>query len=116
MVPILLIMDNHSSHVTAELIELAITNHVVIIMLIPHTTHRMQPLDVSVFGPLQRRWLKESDRVAADPKLLDVDRSMVVYYYLHARQMGINAQNIHTGWQKTGLYPCDPTVFTDNDF
>ena len=51
--PVLLILDGHSTHTKSiALIELASTNHVSIICLPPHTTHRLQPLDVSLMKPL----------------------------------------------------------------
>ena len=51
--PVLLILDGHSTHTKSiALIELARTNHVSIICLPAHTTHRLQPLDVSLMKPL----------------------------------------------------------------
>ena len=46
-------MDNHESHISIPLIELAIANNVCLLGLPPHTTHILQPLDVGVFGPLK---------------------------------------------------------------
>lgn len=51
--PVLLIMDNHDSHTTLDLIECARENHVELLGLPPHTTHILQPLDVSINGPLK---------------------------------------------------------------
>lgn len=47
----LLLMDNHGSHETPEFLNLANTNRILPFPLIPHLTHRMQPLDVGVFQP-----------------------------------------------------------------
>jgi hypothetical protein len=57
--PIFLIVDGHGSHVTSELIEVAVRHNFEIFRLPLHTTHRLQPLDVGVFGPLQRQWQKQ---------------------------------------------------------
>ncbi|CAF1538183.1 unnamed protein product [Didymodactylos carnosus] len=43
--PILLIMDNHSSHVSVCTIELAMANQITLLLLPPHCTHGLQPLD-----------------------------------------------------------------------
>ena len=52
--PILLILDGHSTHTKSlTLIDLARANHVFILCLPPHTTHRLQPLDVSFMKPLK---------------------------------------------------------------
>ena len=46
-----MLMDNHGTHCTPEFIKLANKNHIRPLPLIPHLTHCMQPLDVSVFQP-----------------------------------------------------------------
>jgi hypothetical protein len=52
--PILLIYDGHGSHTTEEMRELAKEINIELFRLSPHTTHRTQPPDVGIFGPLQR--------------------------------------------------------------
>ncbi len=54
--PILLILDGHGSHATAEMCKLALANNIHLFYLPPHTTPRLQLLDVGVFGPLQTAW------------------------------------------------------------
>ncbi|CAF4355372.1 unnamed protein product [Rotaria sp. Silwood2] len=44
--PLLLVMDNHSAHISIDVIELAIKNQVILLCLPPHSTHALQPLDV----------------------------------------------------------------------
>ncbi len=56
--PILLIYDGHGSHNSAELIRLARANNIILFCLPPHTTHKLQPLDVGVFGPFQNAWIE----------------------------------------------------------
>ena len=47
--PVLLIEDDHASHISIELIELARANEIYMLCLPAHTTHVLQPLDVGVF-------------------------------------------------------------------
>ena len=54
--PLLLLLEGHSSHYNPDTIRLARENEVIIFTLVPHTTHEMQPLDTSVFGPLNINW------------------------------------------------------------
>lgn len=49
---VLLIMDNNESHLSVG-INFAKENGIVILTLPPHTSNKLQPLDVSVFGPLK---------------------------------------------------------------
>lgn len=44
---ILLIMDNHSSHSTLEDYQFCKENHITMLSIPPHSSHRMQPLDVT---------------------------------------------------------------------
>lgn len=54
----ILIFDGHGSHITNNMIE-AVKNKIELLCLPPHT--KLQPLDVGVFGPLQREWVKQCD-------------------------------------------------------
>lgn len=51
--PVILLMDKHCSHLSVEAIDLAVENGVHIVTFPPHCSHRLQPLDVSVFGPVK---------------------------------------------------------------
>lgn len=49
----LIIMDNHDSHIQLELLNYARENGILILTIPPHTSHKLQPLDRTVFGPLK---------------------------------------------------------------
>ncbi|XP_065646569.1 uncharacterized protein LOC136076865 [Hydra vulgaris] len=50
--PVILILDKHESHLSYAALELAKSNNIPIITLPPHTSHKLQPLDRAVFGPM----------------------------------------------------------------
>ena len=54
--PVLLIMDNHESHINIEVSSYAKEHGVVILTSPPHCSHRMQPLDIAVY-PFKMRYL-----------------------------------------------------------
>jgi len=54
--PVLLIYDGHSSHVDLKLIEIAINNNVTILLLPPHSSHLLQPMDLAVFKSVKTTW------------------------------------------------------------
>ena len=56
--PVLLVFDGHHSHISLDLINFASENNIHLLCLPPHTTHLLQPLDVSVFGPVKAVWKK----------------------------------------------------------
>lgn len=51
--PVLLMLDNHQSHLSVEALDIAAANGVYILSFPPHCSHKLQPLDVSVFGPVK---------------------------------------------------------------
>jgi hypothetical protein len=57
----LLIMDGHGSHVTLEAIEHAKDIGLDMITLPFHTSHALQPLDVSCFKPFKITFKKDKD-------------------------------------------------------
>ena len=48
----LLIFDGHSSHVNLQFINWAFNHKILLLVLPPHSTHKLQPLDASLFGLL----------------------------------------------------------------
>lgn len=58
--PVLLVLDGHSSHTrNLDVIKLARENHVYIVSLPPHSTHKLQPLDKIFVGPLKAYYSEE---------------------------------------------------------
>ena len=54
--PLLLIYDEHLSHVSINVIEKAIEEDITILKFPPHVTDKLQPLDVTCFSPLKKKW------------------------------------------------------------
>ncbi|MCO5592019.1 hypothetical protein L7F22_046013 [Adiantum nelumboides] len=57
----LLILDGHGSHVSMDVVAKAQDSGIYIITLPAHTSHKLQPLDVSVFKSLKVQFWKERD-------------------------------------------------------
>ena len=50
--PALLILDNHESHLSIPVIDYAKEHGITLLIIHPHCSHKLQPLDVSIYGPL----------------------------------------------------------------
>lgn len=50
----LLLMDNHSSHIAVKNIDFCRDNGIIVFTSPPHCTHKLQPLDRSIFGPFKK--------------------------------------------------------------
>lgn len=59
--PVLLVVDDHGSHVTIEAYEFCRKNNIVILSIPPHSSHRLQPLGVVFYGPLKKAYNRECD-------------------------------------------------------
>ena len=57
--PLLLLMDGHSSHFSPLFVNSAAEEQIIGFCLPPNSTHKTQPLDKGVFGPLKRSWREE---------------------------------------------------------
>jgi len=102
--PRLLIMDGHSSHITGNLIALCIENNIDILILPPHCSHLLQPLDVGVYGPLKRYHAKEVDRYSR-VGTTRFQRIEWLELYMRIRIEALSTSNILGGWRGAGLSP-----------
>jgi hypothetical protein len=98
----LLITDGHSSHVTARVITFCIGHAIDLLVLPPHCSHELQPLDVGVFAPLECALARETDKVSRldSGRISRVERTEV---HVRARCRALTAQNICSRWRATGL-------------
>ncbi|KXL49574.1 MAG: hypothetical protein FE78DRAFT_86014, partial [Acidomyces sp. 'richmondensis'] len=60
----LLIIDSYSSYITANFIAYYIDKAINILILLPYSSHILQPLDISIFAPLKRVLTAETDVVS----------------------------------------------------
>lgn len=63
---VLLILDGHSSHKGLEVLEYAKENGIILFCLPAHCSHRVQPLDVGFFAPLQTFYNMEIQKWTRD--------------------------------------------------
>ena len=57
----LLVLDGHNSHVTLEVMKIAMQSGLDIISLSSHTSHALQPLDLACFAPFKAAFRKHRD-------------------------------------------------------
>ncbi|XP_065658204.1 uncharacterized protein LOC136082712 [Hydra vulgaris] len=72
--PVLLLLDSHESHISVKGLELAIQHGITMISFPPHCSHKLQPLDRTVFGPLKRFY-----NSACDNWMVSNPRPMTIY-------------------------------------
>jgi hypothetical protein len=56
-----LLFDSHGSHCNSEFLEFCRRNDIIPVKLPPHTSWKLQPLDVAVFGPYKQHVMKAEE-------------------------------------------------------
>ncbi|KAK6225250.1 transposase [Colletotrichum tabaci] len=101
----LLILDGHGSHTTTDFMWLCYINNIHLLFLPPHTSHVLQPLDQSVFGPLKAAYRKELGYLSHWNDSTVVGKRNFLGCYYKAALAGMTIKNIRSGWKWTGLWP-----------
>lgn len=115
--PVLLILDGHSSHVKSiELINAARENHVILLCFPPHTTHRLQPLDVSLMAPLSAFYEQEVRKWLINHPGRAVTIYQIGHLFRDAYLRAAIPQTAIKGFEKTGIYPFNSDAFPDHLF
>lgn len=112
---VILIYDGHSSHIDLKLVELAKNNNVTIILLPPHFSHLLQPLDLAVFKSIKTKWdekLSAWTRKHQGQKLPNYEFTQV----LCSIWIILDTQIIKNGFQKAGIYSLNNSVIDKSKF
>ncbi|KAF8230506.1 hypothetical protein L208DRAFT_1216996, partial [Tricholoma matsutake] len=96
--------DGHGLHETSEIICLAELHSIIILCLPPHTTHKLQPLDVGIFGPFQHAWLDWCDCIVelTGSEMLKED---FIKEYMQVRQESFHPSTVSLAFKKSGACP-----------
>lgn len=114
--PTLLLLDNHGSHLSVGAIDLAVEYGVTMLSFPPHCSHRMQPLDVSVYGPLKTYYRSQYDTYLNSHEGDGLDISHITGLVAKALDKALSPSNIKKGFSTTGIHPFDPHAFGEYDF
>jgi hypothetical protein len=104
----LLIVDGHSSHVNMAFIEWADLHGIILLILPPHTTHRLQPLDVGLFQPLSTNYSLELDQLMNNGAgHVSMSKSFFFSMFKRAWDKAFTEDNIKTAFRRSGIWPTD---------
>ena len=114
--PILLILDNRASHIGLQVIDFCREKGIIMVSIPPHCTHRLQPLDISFFGPLKTYYSRSCDAWMAHHPGQAITEYHVASLVNGAYQKAATVASAVSGFHASGIYPFDRDVFSDADF
>jgi len=97
--PVLMLLDNHDSHISIPVIEFAKQNGIIMLSFAPHCSHKLQPPDRAVYGPFKKYY-----NVACDNWMVNnPGKPMTIYEVAEcvaqAFPKAFNANNIQAGFR-----------------
>ena len=107
-----LIMDGHSSHYSADLLEFCQQNNIEVYGYPPHCTHALQGLDVVCFAKMKDCW-KEELNVFENLHNQGVNKEDFAEVWGRAYQTVFTEENIHSAFKATGIHPFNPDVISE---
>ncbi|BFZ04182.1 hypothetical protein BsWGS_07221 [Bradybaena similaris] len=114
--PVILLLDNHVSHTSIELLTLSKENGVHILTFPPHCSHKLQPLDRGVYGPFKRFYNSACDAWMTN----NPGKPMTIYDVAEnvgkAYPLAFTPSNIQGGFKVSGVFPFNRHSFTDEEF
>ena len=106
----LLLLDGHGSHVTLEVVQKAKSQGLDIITLPSHTSHRLQPLDVSIFKPFKVAFRACRDKWSIENKGRGARKEELAEWVATALKKVLTPIKITKGFEATSIWPLQPNA------
>ncbi|XP_065650393.1 uncharacterized protein LOC136078543 [Hydra vulgaris] len=113
---VLLIVDNHNSHISFSAIEYCRKHSIVMLTLPPHATHMMQPLDVTFFSPFKTYYSQACDNWMVNHPGRPITEAQIPALVRHAYDRSATTGIARKGFEETGIWPFNPQIFSLTDF
>jgi hypothetical protein len=104
----LLILDGHGSHVTTNVVKMARSVGLDLLMLPSHTSYAMQPLDVSSFRPFKQAFRLLRNVWTLRNKSAGVSKEILASWVSAALEKALTEKNMKSGFHSTGISPFNP--------
>ncbi|OCL00895.1 uncharacterized protein K441DRAFT_504613, partial [Cenococcum geophilum 1.58] len=85
-----------------QFVKYALARKIILVALLPHLTHKLQPLDMGYFGPLSHYYRKQVDDFCRYGHL-GVNKEYFLKLYPKARMQAFTPDTICNAWKAIGL-------------
>ena len=114
--PVLLLLDNHYSHLAIDVLDYSKDNGVVFLSFPPHSSHKLQSLDRTVFGPPKKIWGPEQQTwMRNNPGKTTTIFDLPGILRKTWPQSAVSGK-IVKGFEVTDIYPFNTNIFTDVEY
>jgi hypothetical protein len=112
-----LIADGHYSHtINIDVVDKAREHSVSTVSLPPHSTHKMQPLEVGFLKPLKTYYAQEIVTWLCNNPGCIITPFLVCKLFGPAYGRAATMKTSVNSFTKTGLFPCNRHIFQDHEF
>ena len=104
------------SHCSYRAVQFCKESGIHLLTLPPHTSHKTQPLDRTVFGPQKTYWHKSLDNwMRSNPgRFVSIYETSALSNQPFTLSM--TSENVISGFRCTGIHPLNSMVFSDHEF
>lgn len=114
--PMLLILDNHTTHCSVEAYDFCVANSIVIVSIPPHTSHRLQPLDLTIFGPLNTAFDQACEVEMKQKGYSTLTSEQLLSLFKTAWIKICSVEKVVNGFEAAGIYPYNPNRFSEDKY
>lgn len=110
----LLIVDGHSSHANMKFLDQCNQLNILVMILPPHSTHRLQFLNVSLFSSLATYYTNDLNHIMFNSLgIVRMTKRMFWTVFRSVRQQVFTSENITSVFFKTGIFPLNLSLVLD---
>lgn len=113
---VILILDGHASHTSYSVVDLCDSLDIELVLLPPHTSHALQPLDVSLFKPLKSYYHQQATSWQHAHPNQGITKVAFGGIFKQAWNQAATVGNAIKGFEKTGIFPLNANAIPDHKF
>lgn len=114
--PILLVLDNHASHISIFAYDFCEEKNIHMVSFPPHTSDHLQPLDLTFFSSLKNALYREYDFYLSTTGHKKITESDVAELLNKALMKVATMEKAVSGFRTSVIFPFDPDKFNEDDF
>lgn len=113
---VLILLDNHESHLYLPVIDFCRKVGIVLLSFPPHCSHKLQPLDRSVYGPFKKFVNQSMTTWMTNNPGKRITIYDVPAISSSALISAATPKNIINGFSVSGIWPFNRDIFTQDEF